>query len=99
MYLGPLFVFAFFPGTPNPTKDTMNWGIVMYGGITILATTYYMIGGRKTFAPPKDTLEDLLTTEEYDVKVETEAGVTKTVDSDKNLHGITHRVKEGVSNI
>jgi hypothetical protein len=94
MYLGPLFVFAFFPGTPNPTKDTMNWGIVMYGGVITIATTYYIIGGRKTFAPPKDTLEDVLAKDEYNVNVETEPGIPKTVDSEKNLQGITHRVKE-----
>src|ERR1700761_7121588 len=25
-YLLPVYVFSFFPGSPNPTAQTMNWG-------------------------------------------------------------------------
>lgn len=51
-YLVPIYIFSFFPAAPNPTIETMNWGIVMYSGIIIIATIYYFFNGRKTFTPP-----------------------------------------------
>jgi hypothetical protein len=85
MHLAPLFVFALFPATPNPTRDTMNWGIVIYGGIIIFATVYYIIWGRKTYTSPKDTFEDLLARDEYYMQTENEAGIKEGVSSDKDL--------------
>jgi hypothetical protein len=70
IYLAPLFLFSFFPPVPNPTLQTMNWGIVMYGGVVILSGFYYIIWARKTYTPPGETLEDFMTTNEYDVSLE-----------------------------
>jgi amino acid transporter len=60
IYLIPVYIFSFFPPSPNPTTATMNWGCVMYGGVIIFSTIYYVLWGRKTFMPPKDTIEDYL---------------------------------------
>jgi peptidoglycan biosynthesis protein MviN/MurJ (putative lipid II flippase) len=60
IYLAPIYVFSFFPPTPNPTPDTMNWGCVMVGGVFIWATVYYIVWGRYTYTPPKETIEDYL---------------------------------------
>jgi hypothetical protein len=60
IYLAPIFVFSFFPGTPKPTPETMNWGIVMYGGIILFATAYYVIWGRHTYTPPHESIEELM---------------------------------------
>jgi hypothetical protein len=60
IYITPIFVFSFFPPTPNPTPDVMNWGIAMVGGVVILATVYYIIWGRHTYTPPNETIEDYL---------------------------------------
>jgi amino acid transporter len=57
-FLIPVFLFSFFPGTPNPTAQTMNWGIIMYGGVIILATVYYMVRGRYHYTPPDETIKD-----------------------------------------
>jgi amino acid transporter len=51
-FLAPLFVFAFFPLATPVVPSTMNWGIVMFGGIILLATVYYLIWGRKQYVPP-----------------------------------------------
>ena len=51
-YLAPLFIFAFFPQTVSPTPETMNWAVVMYGGIVIFATVYYIFWGRFQYVPP-----------------------------------------------
>jgi amino acid transporter len=59
IYLGPIYIFSFFPGTPNPTAQTMNWGVVMYGGIVIIATVYYMIWGRHQFTPPRESIDEM----------------------------------------
>lgn len=52
IFLCPVFVFAFFPLATPVTLTTMNWSIVMYGGIIIFATAYYFLGGRHKFVPP-----------------------------------------------
>lgn len=53
-YLVPIYIFSFFPAAPKPTAETMNWGIVMYAGIIIFATIYYVLYGRKAFTPPTE---------------------------------------------
>lgn len=53
-YLLPVYVFSFFPGVVNPTPVTMNWGIVMYGGVVIFSTLYYIFRGRFHYQPPKE---------------------------------------------
>jgi amino acid transporter len=60
IYILPLFVFSFFPPTPNPTPITMNWAVVMVGGTIVLATAYYAVWGRKTYTPPTETIEDFM---------------------------------------
>jgi len=54
IYISPIFVFSFFPSTPNPTAATMNWAIAMVGGITLFATIYYIFWGRRTYSPPTE---------------------------------------------
>lgn len=51
-YLVLMYVFAFFPLTVGPTPQDMNWGVVMYGGIIIFATLYYVVWGRFNYVPP-----------------------------------------------
>jgi len=60
IYLAPLFIFSFFPPSPNPTAAGMNWACVMVGGIVLLATIYYIIIGRKSYTPPPETIEDYI---------------------------------------
>jgi amino acid transporter len=59
-YLLPVFVFSFFPSTPNPTPVTMNWGIVMYSGVIIISTLYYVFQGRFTFSPPTEQTKHII---------------------------------------
>jgi amino acid transporter len=60
VYITPLFVFSFFPSTPMPAPNAMNWAIAMVGGVIVLATVYYIIWGRKTYTPPDETIEDYM---------------------------------------
>ena len=53
-YLLPVYIFSFFPSVINPTPVTMNWGIVIYGGVIILSTLYYIFRGRFYYQPPKE---------------------------------------------
>ena len=50
--LVPFFVFCFFPTATPVQPDTMNWNIVMFGGIFLWATVFYALKGRKTYIPP-----------------------------------------------
>ena len=38
----------------------MNWAILMLGGPIVLATAYYLVGGRKTYKPPEETVDDFI---------------------------------------
>ena len=52
IFLIPFFFFCFFP-TPTPVDaQTMNWNCVMFGGITIFATVYYVLGKKNSYRPP-----------------------------------------------
>lgn len=51
-FLLPVFVFAFFPLTSTVDPVSMNWCVVMYCGIIIIAIVYYIIRGRHYYIPP-----------------------------------------------
>ncbi|KAB8068941.1 amino acid transporter [Aspergillus leporis] len=51
-FLLPVFVFAFFPLTSTVDKESMNWCVVMYCGIMLIAITYYIFRGRHVYVPP-----------------------------------------------
>jgi amino acid transporter len=59
-YLLPVFVFSFFPGAVKPTLDTMNWGVVMYAGVIILSTLYYIFRARYNYSPPKEHIKEAI---------------------------------------
>ncbi|KAL8834566.1 MAG: hypothetical protein Q9170_003694 [Blastenia crenularia] len=52
IFLVPLFFFLFFPTATPVDPQTMNWNVVMFGGITVFATVYYVLVGRKVYRPP-----------------------------------------------
>ncbi|KAK3071268.1 hypothetical protein LTR53_008950 [Teratosphaeriaceae sp. CCFEE 6253] len=56
-FLLPLFVFAFFPLATPVTPSSMNWGVVMFGGVVVVATVYYAVEGRKAYTPPVALLQ------------------------------------------
>jgi hypothetical protein len=60
VYILPIVTFSFFPGAPNPVPSTMNWGILMVGGPVVLASAYYFLGGRRTYTPPYETVDDYI---------------------------------------
>lgn len=47
-----IYVFAFFPATPNPPPIAMNWAIVVYAGVLLLALTYYLFRARHAYIGP-----------------------------------------------
>lgn len=51
-YLFAIYTFAFFPATTPVDAASMNYAIVIFGGIVIFATVYYFIYGRKQYVPP-----------------------------------------------
>jgi amino acid transporter len=68
IYIATVWVFSFFPPMPNPTASTMNWACVMVGGVVLLATVYYIAFGRKTYAPPEETIEEYIERCEREVR-------------------------------
>jgi amino acid transporter len=57
IFLLVVWVFIFFPLQTPVTPATMNWNIVMFGGIMIFAMVYYIFVGRKTYTPPVELVK------------------------------------------
>ncbi|KAK1819315.1 hypothetical protein LTR12_006262 [Friedmanniomyces endolithicus] len=51
-FLVVAFVFLFFPAAPNPNAAGMNWGILIYGAVTIIALLDYYFRGRHQYDGP-----------------------------------------------
>lgn len=52
-------VATFFPPTPNPAPEDMNWSIVIYAGTMIFSVTYYYFYGRHKYAGPVEYVRKL----------------------------------------
>lgn len=60
-FMAMMIVILLFPSDENPTQKTMNYTVVVFGGIILLSTIYYFlpgIGGRHWFTGPARTVED-----------------------------------------
>lgn len=45
-------VISFFPMFAQVQVATMNYGVVMFGGVAVIAAIYYFVHGRKVYAGP-----------------------------------------------
>lgn len=52
VYLVLFFVLSFFPLNPNPAPSLMNWAILIFGAIIILALLDYVVRGRHVYEGP-----------------------------------------------
>lgn len=52
LFLCPIFIFCFFPIATPVDKETMNFASVMFGGITIFATVWYVLVAKAIYRPP-----------------------------------------------
>ncbi|KAK0217626.1 amino acid/polyamine transporter I [Armillaria nabsnona] len=53
-----MIVVLFFPTTPGPVAQDMNYSSVVVGGTIILASIYYFVSGQFWFTGPVTTLQD-----------------------------------------
>lgn len=53
------FVFAFFPMSPNPSADVMNWNILIYGVVVVGSVLYYFLRGRHRYVGPVEYVRKL----------------------------------------
>lgn len=60
MFLVFAFIFAFFPGNPDPTVAQMNWACLMFGGVMIFAVLHYYIQARHVYDGPVEYVRKLL---------------------------------------
>ncbi|KAM7196841.1 amino acid transporter [Rhypophila sp. PSN 637] len=52
LFLVLSFVMSFFPPTPQPAAEAMNWTVVVYGAVILFSLVYYAIRGRHVYAGP-----------------------------------------------
>lgn len=55
-----MFILTFFPTTPKPEMASMNWSIVMYGGVVVLSLVYYVFRGRFRYVGPVEYVRKLV---------------------------------------
>ena len=48
-------IFLFFPIYNDPSAITMNWSIVLVGGMFVFSIFWWFVKGRKTFVGPDVT--------------------------------------------
>ncbi|KAM5469156.1 hypothetical protein MauCBS54593_004508 [Microsporum audouinii] len=46
------YVFCFFPPTPKPPLDGMNWSVVIYFGVLLFSLVYFIFRGRHKYVGP-----------------------------------------------
>ena len=46
------WVFQFFPSAPEPTAESMNWSVLIYGAVILLFGTYYFVRARHRYTGP-----------------------------------------------
>lgn len=52
LFLTPIWFFAFWPAVTPVDPTTMNWAVVMYGGVIIWSLVYYAIWARHSYVGP-----------------------------------------------
>lgn len=57
MFLLVVWVFCFFPISPEVTPETMNWNSVMFCGAMLFAMLYYLLHGRKHYTSPRNLVK------------------------------------------
>ncbi|KAK7957323.1 uncharacterized protein PG986_006545 [Apiospora aurea] len=59
MFLVLAFVFSFFPPSPDPTPDLMNWNILIWGASVVGSLAYYAVRARKQYVGPVEYVRKL----------------------------------------
>lgn len=54
------FIFAFFPGSPDPTVEMMNWACLIYGAVLIFAIIDYFVRARHVYDGPVEYVRKLI---------------------------------------
>lgn len=60
LFLTFAFIFAFFPGSPDPTVEQMNWASLIYGAVVIFAIIDYYVRARHVYDGPVEYIRKLI---------------------------------------
>ncbi|WPH04748.1 Hypothetical protein R9X50_00764300 [Acrodontium crateriforme] len=60
-------VFFFFPGGPNPAIADMNWAIVVFGVMVVIAIVFWFVKGKNTFMETTSAAIDLAKAQEAEL--------------------------------
>ncbi|OCT47673.1 putative amino-acid permease PB24D3.02c [Cladophialophora carrionii] len=60
LFLSFAFIFAFFPGNPDPTVEQMNWACLMFGGVMLFAILHYFVQARHVYDGPVEYVRKLV---------------------------------------
>jgi hypothetical protein len=77
-------IILLFPVTLHSSAETMNYSVVVVGGIVILSLTYYFAAAHNWFEGPAHTAEGF--SEPKDDSESREGSTAKAIVSDKGLN-------------
>ncbi|OQE26195.1 hypothetical protein PENFLA_c007G04123 [Penicillium flavigenum] len=52
MVLLVIWIFSFFPLTKNVDPTTINWSVVIFGGVVVVSLSYYVLYARRVYKGP-----------------------------------------------
>jgi uncharacterized membrane protein (DUF485 family) len=55
-YLAFVFFWCFWPNTIMQTLNRVDWAVVIFVGVFIVALVMYVVQGRKSYKPPVDAV-------------------------------------------
>lgn len=58
-FLISAFIFSFFPMSPKPSADVMNWNVLIYGVVVVGSVLYYFLKGRHRYVGPVEYVRKL----------------------------------------
>lgn len=53
------FIFVFFPASPNPSSNAMNWNVLIYGVVVVGSILSYFLKGRHRYFGPVEYVRKL----------------------------------------
>lgn len=58
-FLMCIWIFLFFPQSTPVTPSTMNWNVLINGGVMILACSYYVFYGKREYVGPVSLVKEV----------------------------------------
>jgi amino acid transporter len=70
LFVTVAFIFVFFPTAPNPSLMSMNWSVLISGGVILFAAGWYFVGGKSRYLGPAERIRRMSRETSFALSVE-----------------------------